>query len=234
MMHEWRDCSDESMRDLLPGYVLGTLTSAEYTRVSAHLTGCESCADEVRLIRLAGAAYAAPSVDIDAIVAALPQALGVSRPRLTVSAGGLAAGAPSRGLRARRWRFAAAVSFIVLGGISLVTLRGVMRDAAVTDYPAAAVDSALPSVAAGAAVVAGASVAAVPAQDVAVEAESVATPRDTRIGAAGLSIGAAGDLSDAQLQRLLRELEMIEALPSTEPAPSHHPMSAPDEPEDNN
>ena len=227
-MHEWRDCSDESTRDLLPGYVLGTLTSAEYTRVSAHLTGCESCADEVRLIRLAGAAYAAPSVDISAIIAALPQAPGVSRPKLTVSAGGLTAGAPSRGLRARHWRLAAAVSFIVLGGISLVTLRGVMRDATVTDYPAAAVDSALPSVAAGAAI------AAAPAQDVAVEAESVATPRDTRIGAAGLSIGAAGDLSDAQLQRLLRELEMIEALPSTEPAPSHHPMSAPDEPEDNN
>jgi hypothetical protein len=65
------------------------------------------------------------------------------------------------------------------------------------------------------------------------ETENAGETRRRRVGASGLSIGAAADLSDAQLQRLLSELETVEALPSTEPAPSHHPMTVPDSPEDN-
>lgn len=218
-------CSNEPMRDLLPEYVLGTLTSAEYTAVSAHLTGCEGCAYEVQLIRSAGAAFPAPALDIDGILAALPTAEARAKPVLTVSSAGAPARSVPGALRPRQWRLAAAISFIILGGISFATLRGVMRQSAVTDFPIAAVDSSLPALASG---------TALAVDETAVTAtENAAQARGRRVGASGLSIGAAADLSDAQLQLLLSELESVEALPSTEPSPSHHPMTAPDSPEDN-
>jgi anti-sigma factor RsiW len=200
------ECSNEPMRDRLPEYVLGTLTSAEYSAVSAHLTGCESCASEVQIIRSAGAAYPVPTIDIGAIVAALPTtpvAPARVTPVLTMSSGAL---------RLRHWRLAAAISFLVLGGISFAALRGVMRQSASTDVPIAAVDTSMPALASVAPAI-------VDSTGVAV-AESVRENREVRVSASGLSIGAAADLSDAQLQ------------PSTEPAPSHHPMTAPDSPED--
>jgi anti-sigma factor RsiW len=223
------ECSNEPMRDLLPEYVLGTLTSAEYFTVSAHLTGCEACAAEVQLIRSVSAAYPTPALDIAGIVAALPTAPARVRPVLTVSSGG-ATTSSSGALRPRQWRLAAALSFIVLGGISLATLRGVMRQSASTDIPIAAVDSSLSALAA---VPALASDTAPAVDDPIVTATAHAAEiRGFRVEASGLSIGAAADLSDAQLQRLLSELETVEALPITEPAPSHHPMTVRDSPED--
>ena len=112
-MHNPIDCSDESMRDLLPEFVLGTLTAAEAAAVSAHLTACAECAHDVQLIRLAGAAYPVPMLDIAAIIAALPTAPRQT-PRLSVTAGGAPAMRP--GLLGRPWRLAAAVSFIVSAG----------------------------------------------------------------------------------------------------------------------
>lgn len=220
-MHNPIGSSDESMRDRLPEFVIGTLTAAESAAVSSHLTGCAECARDVQLIRLAGAAYPMPTLDIAAIIAALPTA-SRQAPRLSVTVGG--ASAMRLRLLRRPWRLAAAVSFIVLGGISLATLRGVMWQSAPADFQAAAVDSSLPVTAGGAA-----PLAAEPSETI---EGSNASSRGTRVAASGLSIGAAADLSDAQLQRLLSELETVQAVPSIELAPNHHPMNAPDSPED--
>ncbi len=220
------ECSSESMRDLLPEYVLGTLTSAEYSAVSTHLAGCEACAADVQLIRSVGAAFPTPALDIAGIVAVLPSAPARVKALLTVSSSGEVA-TSSSALRPRQWRLAAAISFIVLGGISLATLRGMMRQSAPTDIPIAAVDSSLHPIGSGST-----AIVAPPAAAAAASAVGFRGVRQIRIAASGLSIGAAADLSDAQLEQLLSELETVQALPSTEPAPSHHPMMAPDSPED--
>jgi hypothetical protein len=127
-----------------------------------------------------------------------------------------------------RWRLAAAISFIVLGGISLATRRGVTRQAADTDISSVAVDSALPALPALPALASGTAPVVADLNEQAAQGQP-----EPRVSASGLSIGAAADLSDAQLQRLLNELETVQALPSIELAPTHHPMAMPDNLEDN-
>src|ERR1700722_16661557 len=105
-----RDCADGNMRDRLPAYVHGTLPAAERARVAAHVGNCEDCEAEMELIRAALRAYPAPAVDIRRIVTALPAA-----PRERRSGGRLAG---------RGWLVAAAVGFVVIGAVSIVSLRG--------------------------------------------------------------------------------------------------------------
>ena len=105
------DCLNVEMRELLPDYLVGTLSSIRRREVEAHLTGCQECTDELAVLRLVREAYTAatPAVNVSAIVSALPKK--AARPAI------------------RTWRsrqalqIAAAVSFVALGGISLAVSR---------------------------------------------------------------------------------------------------------------
>ena len=106
------DCPNVEIRELLPDYLSGTLSASRRAEVDSHLATCADCADELEVLKLVREAYAqasVPSVNVNAIVAALPKK--ASRPAI------------------RSWRrgpafqIAAAVTFIALGGMSLAIAR---------------------------------------------------------------------------------------------------------------
>ena len=106
------DCPNVEIRELLPDYLSGTLSASRRAEVDSHLATCADCADELEVLQLVREAYAqatVPSVNVNAIVAALPKK--ASRPAI------------------RSWRrgpafqIAAAVTFIALGGMSLAVAR---------------------------------------------------------------------------------------------------------------
>jgi hypothetical protein len=203
-----RDCADGNLRDLLPAYVHETLPAAERARVAAHVGSCVDCAAEVELIRAALRAYPAPAVDIRRIVKSLPAA-----PRERRSGGRLAG---------REWLVAAAVGFVVIGAISIVSLRGA--------FSAKPIARAVPSAGSRAesATVAVAKAAPVPDTPAVVAPSGrAASPRTV---APSISFGGGlGDLTDEQLNMLLGEIDALDALPTVEPETHLTPIIVPDE-----
>lgn len=94
MMH---DCAEGDIRDQLPEFVHGALSPSEQAHVRAHADSCADCTAELRLIEQAAALFAAPAVNVAAIVAALP----------------------ARRPRARYWGWAAAASVLLIGGVAV-------------------------------------------------------------------------------------------------------------------
>ena len=184
-----RDCSNGSIRDLLPDFVHGTLPEKAHAEVAAHVADCADCQAEVQLIRSAGAAYAAPAVDVSRIVAALP---------------GRARKATGGGLAGRQWLLAAGASFLVIGAISLAALRGTFG-AGAAGVPADETPAGSPNVDAGRATT------RQPAR--LAQRESVEMANRS----VGLTIGGLRDLTDEQLATLLRDIEALDASLSTEP-----------------
>lgn len=213
------DCPDGDMRDLLPGYVHGTLPAGQRAAVAAHLTDCADCATEVELITAAARAFATPDIDLARIVSALPAAprhasRAAARPR------------PAIGL----WRVAAAVGVVALGAFSVVALRGVFGRAA---HPTVASNTAgAPEGKAGPIFVAAAPPpgSSLPAAGNAAShgtasatvAPALAASRPAMSFGGGLS-----DLTDDQLDTLLSELDGIEALPTAEPETHLTPILPP-------
>lgn len=211
MMH---DCADGDMRDLLPGYVNGTLPAAGCAAVEDHLTHCDDCAAEVAVIVAASRALPSPAVDIAGIVRALPA------PPLRVKHV-----APRVAFAGAAWRVAAGLGVMLLGAGSVIALRGVFA-------PAATRTAVVPvAPAAGGAGGAGTVVAAAKPDAPVGAAPLVASPAVPRAaGAAGKPVatsarptatisfgGGLSDLSDDQLDALLGELDALDSIPSTEP-----------------
>jgi anti-sigma factor RsiW len=194
MMH---DCADGDMRDLLPGYVHGTVSAAERATVAAHLETCADCAAEVELIAAASRAFSAPAVDFGRIVKALPAAPRGARR-------GVAAG--------RAWRVAAAIGIVAIGAFSVIALREFFRAA---PRQAASVPASVPVPAAGTALATTDAPHAPIVVDSPVHVSSPAVSSNPR---SGISFGGGiSDLTDDQLNTLLGELDALQALPSTEP-----------------
>ncbi len=186
-----RDCADGNMRDLLPGYVHGTISAAERADVAAHLESCEDCAAEVELIEIASTAFPLPKIDIGSILKALPAAPRDAR----------------RGVRL--WRIAAGIGIVAIGASAGVMLRGYFAPA--TQQTASAT----------APVVAPEIIAAAPTpspEAVAAPIQSGSMAGRATVHTTGISFGGGlSDLTDDQLDTLLGELDDLEALPSTEP-----------------
>jgi Putative zinc-finger len=218
-----RECEKEELQDALPGYAAGRLAGAERARVEEHVAGCADCAATVEMLRVAHQVMTqdAPPIDVSRIVATLPappQAVG--RPVLVLStaeAGDRAV--PPAAQRPRRssgyrpmwtgWRIAAVVSTIAVGGLSVTVMRdlraghgGPVTVAAVVATPVAAT-----SVAGNGSPHDG-------------DTENMASAD------AGLSVGGGlSDLSEGEMEGLLKDLDGIEASPSVEPdaaAPALH------------
>ncbi len=194
-----RDCEDGEMRDLLPGYVHGTLSAAERATVQAHIETCEDCAAEIALIQSASTAFPAPKIDIGKIVKALPPPPRAARSPMFAS---------------NFAKLAAAIALVAIGGFTVVAVTQwfeynpvVVGSRTLASTPQS--KPAAPVVADTTSVAAAPSTAVTPA---------TATTGAQAVHAKGISFGGGlGDLSDDQLSALLAELDTIEALPSAEP-----------------
>ncbi len=179
------DCSNVMMRERLPEVLLGQLTPQDRTAVESQLSTCAECQEEPEILRTARAVMsrtAVPRIDTAQIVAALPKA---SRPG-------------TRWRTAQRWRIAAAITFVALGGTSVATVVRSLGGGttAVTDS--------------------GATVA--PPVVVAVD-----SPRASGTTAVAVRLTAGGDVSDLadeDLEALIGALESIETAPHAEPQAS--------------
>jgi len=101
------DCPNGDVRDVLPDYVNDRLDAHRRAEVERHLAACDLCRDEVSLLRgLRATIRRAPTVDVDAIAAAIPPYR-----------------APVRRGWTTGWRAAAAIAAIAVGGTSIALLR---------------------------------------------------------------------------------------------------------------
>ena len=67
------ECLSAEMRDVLPDLIHGQLDDGRAAEVRAHIVNCAACAAEVELLRaVMSAAPAAPEMNVDRIVRALP------------------------------------------------------------------------------------------------------------------------------------------------------------------
>lgn len=166
------DCANVEMRELLPEYLAGTLVASVRSQVDTHLATCTACCAELATLRAVRQAFArGPAVDVAAIVAKLPRA-SARRPARSVT----------------MLRIAAAISFISLGGISLVVARSFFTD----EGSVAQIDSSRPM------------------SDSGLMSTADATPVFS-------FAGGVGDLAAEDLEALLSAMESMEAVPSEEP-----------------
>ncbi|MDP9178119.1 MAG: zf-HC2 domain-containing protein [Gemmatimonadota bacterium] len=210
------DCLSAEMRDALPDVVHGKLDAAKLAEVEAHVAACDECAVELDLLRAVVASMpAAPAIDVQRIVAALPVA--AKQGLLLHRGNGEAAFASDTSLRRPQsvWsspllRVAAAVVIIAAGGLSLLVGRDVLnpeaqvggnnRRVAVTGRPAAPPVSAT---------------TVVPSAPAVVESPPAGVP--VAGARAGLLMSEVDGLSDEHLVALLSEMDSIDALPDVEP-----------------
>ena len=116
------DCQNVEMRESLPEYLTGTLSARRRDEVLGHITSCADCAQELALLQLVREAYteATPTVNVGAIVAALPRQTRRDQGQSPISGSRPAMRSWRRG---PALQIAAAISFIALGGISLAVAR---------------------------------------------------------------------------------------------------------------
>ena len=122
------DCADVEMRELLPELAAGTLDDATRARVQRHVATCAECASELETLHLVRSAYAvAPTVNVQRIVAALPQPAPLAK-HARVGHGVT---------RWIDWRVAAALTMISVGGLSLALVHRQSGEPAPRDSVAA-------------------------------------------------------------------------------------------------
>ena len=198
------DCPNADIRDLLPDLVHGRLDAAARADVERHVRGCGECAAEVTLLReLRSALHAAPTVDVAAIVAAVPDYR-------------RAGGRSWIG-----WRTAATITVLVAGGSSVAVLeRGgtsLVDTARSTPAVVAPAPQAAQRVQAPAAAMESATVAVARPR---VEAPATRQPDPAVRAVDGRELAVGGgslnDLNDRELASLLKDIESLDGLPTVD------------------
>jgi anti-sigma factor RsiW len=192
------DCPNAEIRDRLPEFVAGSLDPSELADVRSHLETCSACREEVALIQGVRALVirATPVIDVAAIAARIPAAR--RQPMKSWS----------------NWRVAAAITIITVGGAT-VGLLG--QDSELPTVPDTIVASVAP--------------VADPVQTppVAAIGTSVPSTAPTASPAEQIELSTTaeiGQLTDSQLDALLKEIDKIEALPLAEPPRTGLPAGA--------
>src|SRR3954470_24027134 len=104
------ECVDSEIQELLPDLLHGSLDEQARRLVELHLAGCESCREELDVIRTVKAATIfAPGIDVGRVVRQIPPYRGVV-PGVQM---------PAR-TRMVQWLVAAGLALAVVGGGSLV------------------------------------------------------------------------------------------------------------------
>lgn len=176
------DCQSVEMRDQLPEYLHGRLDDITRREVDEHLSICEECRAELATLTTVRALFESrtPVLDTAAIVRRLPAPRATRRP-------------------VRPWmlRLAATISFVSIGGMSLLMARSFFD--------------------AGGRAIPDSTVVVVPT-DTSPGAAAGSGPADGTAVPAGLTVGGGlTDLEADQLEQLLGALESIEAVPSADP-----------------
>jgi hypothetical protein len=185
------DCQARDIQEMLPDLLHRMLSSDDRERVEAHRAGCESCREELAVIRtVKAAAVFVPPIDVGKIVRQIPPYTPIEP----------AVRAPARA-RATQWLVAATVGILIIGGGSVIWNRqpGTPDSAVTATPPLPAPDVGSNSV-------------QLPAQSGAIQAVSSAAP--TFALAADVT-----SLSDRDLVQLMNEMDDFDALPNAEPEP---------------
>jgi hypothetical protein len=191
-------CTDSDVREMLPDLLHRTLADDMRARVEAHLATCESCQEDLEVLRtVKNAAIFAPAIDVNRIVRQIP-------PYRTIVP---AVEAPARA-RVVSWLVAATLAIAVVGGGSLLVTRqkslgtreNVARSSKIqqgaTEPAPVAFKTPEPTV-----------------------SHAIAAP-STPSGAHGLALAAdVENLSDGKLVQLMNDMNRFDALPNSEPDP---------------
>jgi anti-sigma factor RsiW len=190
-------CIDKEIQEMLPDLLHRTLADAERRRVEAHIAGCESCREELEILRtVKSAAVFAPTIDVDRVVRQIP-------PYRSVVPG---IEAPAR-YRPVQWLVAAAAALVVVVGGSML----IAREPSTTSQ-LAQTDSLPPSMVVSPETAGSVRTVAVDSQTP-VRAAPVARPRALALASDVES------LSDRSLVQLMNEMDRFDALPAAEPDP---------------
>lgn len=196
------DITHDEMRDALPDLLHGTLGRNRRDAVENHLASCPECAAELDVLRMARDAPSfAPRIDAAKIASVIPPYA-----RMLPE--------PARQRPSRQWQLARAVAAVVLVVGALVLSRagtsGRMPSPQSRVASAPATQPTVESVPKkGSARVPKAG----PASPVATKTVRAAKPNELQL-ATGLE-----GVPDERIVQLLRELDKLDALPSTEPEP---------------
>lgn len=191
------DCTELDIKEMLPDLLHGKLDADAKARVEAHVASCDSCTEELEVLRtVKSAAVFVPAIDVGRVVRQIPPY------RAIVPAAQL----PARS-RLVSWLVAASFVVVVLGGGSLLMIQNKP-----TLQPVAKVGhSTLPGRA--------------PTQtNKPVDVAPIVAPPRTAISAKptthALALAASVDgLTDNGLRQLMNDLDSFDALPATEPGP---------------
>jgi anti-sigma factor RsiW len=190
-------CTDSDIQELLPDLLHGALAEAEKARVEAHVATCESCQEDLDVLRtVKSAAVFAPSIDVDRVVRQIPPYRAIVP----------AVEAPAR-TRVASWLVAATLALFVVGGGSVLVTR---QNSSGTSVQAPAVDSGAP--------VASAQSSAPARVAVATPNPRITEPASSHPHALALAAEADG-LSDRGLVQLMNDMDTFDALPGSEPDP---------------
>jgi len=183
---------EHDIQEMLPDLLHRSLDAATMQRVEAHVASCESCAEELEVLRTVKAAAAfAPTIDVNAVVGQIPPY------RKIVPASQL----PARS-RMVSWLVAAGLMIVVAGGGSLLMVqpKGAVTRGATINSPSAPAKSPAGSL--------------TPSPGVNV-ARNTAAPAPHALA---LGAGVAG-LSDNDLRQLMNDMDTFDALPNAEAEP---------------
>lgn len=190
-------CTDSDIQELLPDLLHGALAGAEKFRVEAHVATCESCQEDLDVLRtVKNAVVFAPSIDVDRVVRQIPPYRAIVP----------AVEAPAR-TRVASWLVAATLALFVVGGGSVLMTR---QNSSGTSFKTAPVNG-------------GASVASTQPLTPSKVAVGTSTPKMAEPAAShshALALAAEADgLSDGGLVQLMNDMDTFDALPGSEPDP---------------
>lgn len=190
-------CTDSDIQELLPDLLHGALAGAEKVRVEAHVATCESCQEDLDVLRtVKSAAVFAPSIDVDRVVRQIPPYRAIVP----------AVEAPAR-TRVASWLVAATLALFVVGGGSVLMTRQNSSGTSVTP----AVDSG--------ALVATTQPSTPSRVPVATPTPKIAEPAASSHPHALALAAEADGLSDGGLVQLMNDMDTFDALPGSEPDP---------------
>jgi hypothetical protein len=193
------NCMNSDIKEMLPDLLHRTLADDARKRVEAHVTTCESCQEDLEVLRtVKSAAVFAPSIDVDGVVRQLPPYRTIlptiERPAST---------------RVVSWLVAASLVLVVLGGGSVL-----MIQSKGTRAPDSTPHSQVPNTVANGA----ASTKSSTPESVVVSrtpVQSVVAPHPHALALAAEADG----LSDGSLVQLMNDMDRFDALPGSEPDP---------------
>ena len=191
-------CTDSDIQELLPDLLHGALSGPEKVRVEAHVATCESCQEDLDVLRtVKSAAVFAPSIDVDRVVRQIPPYRAIVP----------AVEAPAR-TRVASWLVAATLALFVVGGGSVLVTRQ-------NSHGTQAVDGGARGPARIATVPPSASSKVPVATPVAKITEPAASSHPHALALAAEADG----LSDGGLVQLMNDMDTFDALPGSEPEP---------------